>query len=154
MIETLCQCGKNKTKNSKMCRVCDKIRRMSGGSNGMSRTSIYNRWWLMMRRCHIENDKRFFQYGGRGIKVCERWHRFENYYADVGDVPFKDAELDRIDPDGNYEPSNCRWVTSKENSNNKRWSSKYRDIYQMVHIDKLCGDCRKKIFPKGKSDEN
>lgn len=101
-----------------------------------------------MRRCYKESDKRFFQYGGRGIKVCERWHIFENYYADVGEVPFEGAELDRINPDGNYEPANCRWVSRKENANNRRWGAQYRDTYQMVHKDKLCDDCRKKIFPQ------
>lgn len=148
MKQMLCDCGKNKSIKSKLCKACDRIRRITTkGTNGMSHTSMYNRWRLMMRRCYDEKDKRFFQYGGRGIKVCEQWHRFDNYYADMGDMPFLEAEVDRIDPDGNYEPSNCRWVTPQQNAGNRRWGSKYRDTYQMVHIDKLCAMCKEKIFP-------
>ncbi|MGB8467643.1 MAG: hypothetical protein WCE21_01440 [Candidatus Babeliales bacterium] len=97
----------------------------------------------MLRRCNDVNDSRYFQYGGRGIKVCERWHRFENYFADLGDVPFKGAEVDRIDPDGDYELSNCRWINKKENMKNTRWSKDNRDKYVMVRKDKLCKNCCK-----------
>jgi hypothetical protein len=59
-------------------------------------------------------------YGGRGIKVCDSWRRYENFLADVGRAPTKDHSLDRIDPDGNYEKSNCRWATPKVQGRNKR----------------------------------
>ena len=107
----------------------------------MSETSIYNRWWLMIRRCHRSNDPRYYQYGGRGIKVCERWHRFENYFADVGNVPFEGAELDRIDNDGDYEPNNCRWASRSENMKN---TSRNRENYIMIRKDRLCDNCCKK----------
>lgn len=66
------------------------------------------------------------QYGGRGIKVCERWHTFQNFADDMyvdflehEKIHGKDTQIDRIDSDGNYEPSNCRWVTQEENLKNR-----------------------------------
>jgi hypothetical protein len=76
----------------------------------------------MRRRCENPGNKQYKDYGGRGIMVCERWHRFENFLADVGERP-AGLSLDRIDNDGNYEPGNVRWSTRSEQSLNKR---KYR----------------------------
>lgn len=149
-----CPCGKPKSKKAVLCRSCDVARRHSlRGTNGMSEHPMYDRWQLMLRRCYNQNDKRFFDYGGRGIKVCDSWHQFVNYLEDMGEVPFEGAEVDRIDPDGNYEPSNCRFVDRKENTSNRRNCARYKSKYRMVRIDKLCTVCQENIFHKIKKED-
>lgn len=85
----------------------------------------YRTWRDMISRCANEKNRAYNHYGGRGITVCERWTKFENFYADMGDRP-DGLQIDRKDNDGNYEPGNCRWATHTENGNNRR-TSRYID---------------------------
>lgn len=94
--------------------------RMVDGRTTYSRT--YLCWRNMRNRCSMPSNKDFLHYGGRGIKVCDRWDGvggFVNFLADMGECPDK-FTLDRLDVNGNYEPSNCKWVSRVENQRNQR----------------------------------
>ena len=88
-------------------------------THGMSRTLTYRIWATMIQRCENPNDRKYKYYGGRGISVCEHWHKFENFCADMGVKP-EGMTLDRMNNNGNYRPRNCRWTTYKEQNNNCR----------------------------------
>lgn len=88
-------------------------------THGMTNTRTYTSHEGMMARCYKRNDVGYFRYGGRGIKVCDRWHDFESFIADMGERP-DNTSLDRIDNNKNYEPGNCRWATSEQQMNNTR----------------------------------
>lgn len=85
----------------------------------MTETAIHALWCKVMERCYSESDPAYDRYGGRGIKVCDRWHDFKNFYEDMGDRP-EGRTLDRINNDGDYSPDNCRWATYKRQNRNKR----------------------------------
>lgn len=73
----------------------------------------------MRHRCNNPNNEHYHDYGGRGIHVCDRWNDFANFFSDMG-LPPEGYMIDRVDPDGNYEPSNCRWVDKTTSARNKR----------------------------------
>lgn len=99
-------------------------------THGKTKSPEHVAFLNMKARCYNESHMYYHNYGGRGITVCDRWlESFENFYADMGDKPFKEAQLDRIDNNGNYEPDNCRWITPHENSLNQR----KRHDYGIVH---------------------
>jgi hypothetical protein len=87
----------------------------------------------MRKRCENPRNKSYPDYGGRGIKVCERWHTFENFLADMGERPSDQHEIDRIDNDGNYEPGNVRWTDdgraqTRNRRKQKGASSRFRGV--------------------------
>jgi hypothetical protein len=86
----------------------------------LSKTVEYKTWQNMITRCTNPNSNVYKNYGLKGIKVCDRWlHSFENFIADMGNKPTTKHSIDRINSKGNYEPSNCRWATRKEQDGNK-----------------------------------
>ena len=125
----ICSCGNKKiirgthlkdgTTQSCGCFKIEKV--TTHGHTRKGRASpTYQSWNSMIKRCTNPNTKRYSDWGGRGITVCDRWlHSFENFLADMGECP-EGLTLDRIDNDGNYEPSNCKWGTYKEQRYNQR----------------------------------
>lgn len=91
-----------------------------GHTRGRQPTPTYRAWVNMNTRCSNPGSTQFKFYGQRGISVCERWASFENFLSDVGERPTPKHSLDRIDPNGNYEPANCRWVTHTTQCRNRR----------------------------------
>lgn len=89
-----------------------------GGSLGGVKTPEYRAWLHMRERCFNPNNSRYARYGGRGITICECWNTYENFLADMGQRPSPQHSIERINNDGNYEPSNCKWATRKEQQQN------------------------------------
>jgi hypothetical protein len=89
--------------------------------HGMSNTKIYRLWRSMHERCYDPKNNSYRYYGAKGITVCERWHQFENFYADMGERP-ADMSLDRIKSTKEYSKENCRWATLKDQARNRRSS--------------------------------
>lgn len=88
--------------------------------SGASKTKEYQSWHNMISRCYDPKRKGYELYGGRGITVCKRWRSYNNFYKDMKQTDPEKFVLDRIDPNGNYEPSNCRWLSKSESSRNRR----------------------------------
>ena len=111
--------------------------------HGMTKTPEYKAWIEMKQRCYNKDHKRFNYYGGRGIHVCDKWlDSFQSFYDDLGKRNTKKHSLDRIDVNGNYEPSNCRWATPTEQSANRRDTTKFLfngELMALSHIAKLVG---------------
>lgn len=125
-----CECGKikhlridpvksGKTKSCGCYSMKRNIGNKYGIKHGMAYSKVYRIWIAMHQRCSNTKGASFHLYGGREIKVCERWLHFENFFKDMGNPP-ENTSIDRINNDGNYEPSNCRWATPFQQSSNTR----------------------------------
>lgn len=122
-----CDCGEkaiidmsNWKKKVKSCGCLSKeIRKAIKTTHGKRFTRVYYVWNSMKQRCLNPNSQHYSYYGGRGISIDEKWLKFDNFYADMGDPP-KGLTLDRINNDGNYCKENCRWASRSEQNKNKR----------------------------------
>ena len=125
--ECICECG-NKTKvigsilKSNGTKSCGCLNYEPTNTIHNKRFSTeYSSWRSMKRRCTEPTNNTYKNYGGRGIKVCDRWlESFKNFYEDMGDKPSQNHSIDRIDVNGDYEPGNCRWISLKEQQYNRR----------------------------------
>jgi hypothetical protein len=112
------------------CKICDSKRPHHWADTHRE----FLRWCQMINRCYYTTSVSYPNYGGRGITVCERWRQsFDNYMSDMGQPPSSLHQIDRIDNNGNYEPSNCRWVTRKEQNRNTR-----RNVFIEYLGQRLC----------------
>lgn len=127
----LCECGNEVTIRGTSIRQGDYVScgcyRRDRGADMMTKHEMYyhpsyQTWNHMMTRCYNEKCEDYPDYGGRGIEVCERWHDVRLFCEDMGERP-KGLSIDRIDVNGNYEPSNCRWATDEIQVNNRRNST-------------------------------
>jgi hypothetical protein len=129
-----CECGSTKTISSAAIKSgrtksCGCLHRRAGGMSG---TRVYNTWRGMMDRCYNSKNKRFDRYGGRGIIVADEWHDFFAFYKDMGERP-ENTTLDRIDNNGAYCKTNCRWATHKQQNRNRSGNRKF-----VVNGEELC----------------
>jgi hypothetical protein len=124
--------GKNQ-----MCSYCRMTRGDGYGRHRMNDTPIHRTWANMKGRCTNKTHTLYPQYGGRGISVCKRWsEHFWHFYEDMGDRP-EGMTLDRIDNDGDYEPSNCKWSTQQEQTQNRSTNTLSPDKVRMIRLYSL-----------------
>lgn len=143
--ECVCDCGGRKFASSsclrkgspKSCGCAAQVPPPIRVKHGMFGHPLYKTWEGMMARCYNENNKDFYLYGGRGIKVCERWHDPGNFAKDMSPRP-NGRTLDRVDNSRGYGPDNCRWATSMEQHANKRNNKLFTIDGETLHQREWC----------------
>lgn len=136
----MCQCDCGGTRKATVNDILFGYVTSCGCANihhGLCHTKLYNVWKSMKQRCNNKNNHAYKWYGGKGVKVCDEWngsHSYENFYKWAMASGYKEGlTIDRIDPDGNYEPNNCRWITISEQQRNRSNSLERRQSCTHSH---------------------
>lgn len=129
-------------------------------SHGLSKTKNWNVWQSMLQRCNNSNNKDYINYGGRGIKVCEDWLEYINFYNwSMTNGHCEGVSIDRINSNGDYESSNCRWIANKEQQNNKRnnihilYEGKILTLTELAEITNINREVLEMRYIRGDRDE-
>lgn len=152
--ECICECGNKsdclgenlKKGDTRSCgclqRELAALRQKSHGESSIhGKTKEYRTWVDIKTRCYNEKEPSYFYYGGRGIKVCDRWlNSFENFLADIGRAPSRLHSIERIDVNKDYCPDNCKWATILEQANNKTTTVRFNFRGQSKSIAQWCRD--------------
>ena len=153
----LCSCGRITTVRQSQLRVgktkscgclSSELVIMRNMKHNLSHSIEHNAWLAMKGRCYNKNNSKYYRYGARGISVCPQWvNSFETFLQDLGERPQypKHMSLGRIDNDGNYEPSNCRWETAAQQASN---TSKNKPFYAKSPIGRWYGGKNRVLFAK------
>lgn len=129
--KTICNCGNKRIVSQENLRSghtksCGCYRKEFRVSHGLSKAPIYSIWRSMKQRCCNEKNQVYKHYGGRGIKICKRWLKFENFHADMNSSYKKGLWIERIDNDKGYCPENCCWETKPNQARNRRGCVKFK----------------------------
>ncbi len=156
-----CDCGELTLKTSIQLRsgrsrscgcLSAEVSSVANRTHGMRKAPEYKSWVSMKQRCLNPRNDRYADYGGRGIKICERWLSFANFFADLGPRPNRSYTHERNNNELGYAPENCRWATKKEQSRNRRSSVILSAFGQTKHLADWKSDpqlaCRPDAFEK------
>lgn len=152
-VEAFCECGnigfyrfaslRIGKRVSCGCKQQEGMKPKHGFTSNKKIHPVYSLWQNMLQRCNNKKNTHYKNYGGRGIKVCREWElSFELFYKYVGDRPSNKHTLDRINNDGNYEPSNVRWATRKEQAGNLRTNNLVTAFGETKCLGAWATDCR------------
>lgn len=158
--ECICNCGA--TVNVRKPELVKQSGTVSCGChqkrrNSDSRSSEYRSWAGLIDRCYNTKDKYFYRYGGRGIRVCDRWREsYANFLADIGRKPCRKSSIERIDNDADYSPQNCVWANSKTQANNRHtnrvveYQGQVKTLTQWASVlGFACGTLRSRLVDYG-----